>query len=73
MISCGKQAIEIEINSAIIDEMNLSSDEKLIHFSKSPNCRAVKRENLFHLRIDAPFVDCGLSLEVSILYYQSKI
>jgi len=64
VISCGKQAIEIEINSAIIDEMNLSSDEKLIHFSKSPNCRAVKRENLFHLRIDAPFVDCGLSLEM---------
>jgi len=64
IVTCGKKAIEIEINAAIIDEMNLSSDEKLIHFSKSPNCRAVKRDNFFHLRIDAPFVDCGLFLEM---------
>lgn len=63
-IVCGKKAIEVEIDERIIEEMQLPLDEKHIYFDQSPGCRAVKRQNNFHLRIDAPFVDCGLSLEM---------
>lgn len=62
-INCGKKAIEIRIDERIIEEMQLPMEEKFIYFDQSPGCRAVRREKHFHLRVDAPFVDCGLNLQ----------
>jgi len=62
-ITCGKKAIEVWINEKIVEEMNLSLDEENVYFNNAPGCRAVRAADHFHLRIDAPFLDCGLMLE----------
>jgi len=62
-VVCGKRAIEIKIDERIVTEMNLPPNEEFVYFEKSPGCRAVKNQDQYHLRIDAPFLDCGLSLE----------